>query len=96
MLCPRYPDYHPSLPGATLGGRTLDSAPFDTSPLGELAALVLRGPASTPVTHAEWERWRFAHRFDEDLLARRDEAGDRDRRPRARGRAADRLPRRRR
>ena len=75
VLCPRYPDYHPSLPGATLGGRTLDSAPFDTSPLGELAALVLRGPASTPVTHAEWERWRFAHRFDEDLLARRDEAG---------------------
>ena len=28
VLCPRYPDYHPSLPGATLGGRTLDSAPF--------------------------------------------------------------------
>jgi 3-oxosteroid 1-dehydrogenase len=74
-LCPDYPDYHPSLPGATLGGRTLDSAPFDTAVLGELAPLVLRGPASTPVTHGEWDRWRFAHRFDEALLARRDEQG---------------------
>ena len=71
-LCPDYPDYLQSLPGATLGGRTLDSAPFDASALGDL---VLRGPASVPVTHAEWDRWRFAHRFDEDLLARRDEAG---------------------
>jgi 3-oxosteroid 1-dehydrogenase len=74
-LCPAYPDYHPYLPGATLGGRTLDSAPFDTAALGELAPRLLRGPASTPVTHAEWDRWRFAHRFDAALLARRDEAG---------------------
>jgi 3-oxosteroid 1-dehydrogenase len=75
VLCPDYPDYLQSLPGATLGGRTLDSAPFDTAALGELGPLVLRGPASTPVTHAEWDRWRFAHRFDEDLLAQRDETG---------------------
>jgi 3-oxosteroid 1-dehydrogenase len=71
-LCPDYPDYLQTLPGATLGGRTLDSAPFDASALGDR---VLRGPASTPVTHAEWDRWRFAHRFEEDLLARRDEQG---------------------
>jgi 3-oxosteroid 1-dehydrogenase len=71
VLCPRYPEYHPSLPGATLGGRTLDSAPFDA---GALDAEVLRGPASAPVPHAEWEQWRFVHRYDHDLLARRDAA----------------------
>ena len=72
VLCPRYPDYHPSLPGATLGGRTLDSAPLAA---GDAADEVLRGPASAPVTHAEWERWRFVHRYDADLLAERDAAG---------------------
>ena len=71
VLCPRYPEYHPSLPGATLGGRTLDSAPFAA---GDLDQEVLRGPASAPVTHAEWERWRFVHRYDADLLAERDAA----------------------
>jgi 3-oxosteroid 1-dehydrogenase len=71
VLCPRYPEYHPSLPGATLGGRTLDSAPFAA---GDLDHEVLRGPASAPVTHAEWERWRFVHRYDADLLAERDAA----------------------
>jgi succinate dehydrogenase/fumarate reductase flavoprotein subunit len=70
VLCPRYPDYHPSQPGATAGGRTLDSAPFDG-----LVEPVLRGPASAPVTHAEWESWRFAHRYDDRLLAERDAAG---------------------
>jgi succinate dehydrogenase/fumarate reductase flavoprotein subunit len=71
VLCPRYPDYHPSLPGATLGGRTLDSKPFKA---GDLDGEVLRGPASAPVTHAEWERWRFVHRYDTELLAERDAA----------------------
>ena len=71
VLCPRYPEYHPSLPGATLGGRTLDSAPFEA---GDLDGEVLRGPASAPITHAEWERWRFVHRYDQDLLAQRDAA----------------------
>jgi hypothetical protein len=68
VLCPRYPDYHPSRPGATQGGRTLDSKPL-TAP--GLDGRVLRGPASAPVTHAEWERWRFVHRYDHDLLERR-------------------------
>jgi len=72
VLCPRYPDYHPTLLGATTGGRTLDSKPFDAS---EAPGPVLRGPASVPVTHAEWERWRFVHRYDQDLLAEREAAG---------------------
>jgi sugar phosphate isomerase/epimerase len=72
VLCPRYPDYHPTLPGATTGGRTLDSKPFDAS---EAPGPVLRGPGSVPVTHAEWERWRFVHRYDQDLLAEREAAG---------------------
>jgi 3-oxosteroid 1-dehydrogenase len=72
VLCPRYPDYHPALPGATLGGRTLDSAPLAA---GDAVDEVLRGQASAPVTHAEWERWRFVHRYDADLLAERDATG---------------------
>jgi choline dehydrogenase-like flavoprotein len=31
--CPRYPDYDPSRPGATTGGRALDTAPIDTGKL---------------------------------------------------------------
>lgn len=31
---PRYPDYHPELPGATAGGRVLEPVPFDAGTLG--------------------------------------------------------------
>jgi len=34
----RYPDYYPELPGATLGGRVLEAAPFDGARLGEAFA----------------------------------------------------------
>jgi succinate dehydrogenase/fumarate reductase flavoprotein subunit len=32
---PRYPDYYPDLPGATLGGRVLEPEPFDGARLGD-------------------------------------------------------------
>lgn len=40
---PRYPDYYPDLPGATVGGRVLEPVPFDGRQLGKRFAL-LRPP----------------------------------------------------
>lgn len=40
---PRYPDYYPELPGATVGGRVLEPVPFDGCQLGSDFAL-LRDP----------------------------------------------------
>jgi glycine/D-amino acid oxidase-like deaminating enzyme len=39
----RYPDYYPDLPGATAGGRVLESLPFDASELG-LDFVLMRPP----------------------------------------------------
>lgn len=40
---PTYPDYYPTLPGATLGGRVLEPEPFEAAALGPSFAL-LRDP----------------------------------------------------
>ncbi|MGC9665405.1 FAD-dependent oxidoreductase [Planosporangium sp. 12N6] len=69
--CPHYPDYHPDRAGATLGGRCLDMAPLHLDALVPLAARVRVPPGYVPVTHAEWERWRYPHRYDRDLIERR-------------------------
>ena len=62
--CPRYPDYDPSRPGATAGGRALDSEPIDTGPLTPLAADILIPPGYLPMSFAEWESWRYPGRYD--------------------------------
>jgi 3-oxosteroid 1-dehydrogenase len=69
--CARYPDYHPDRPGATLGGRCLDMLPVDPSAMVPLAREVLVPPGYLPMTHAEWERWRYPDNFDWSLLRRR-------------------------
>jgi succinate dehydrogenase/fumarate reductase flavoprotein subunit len=69
--CATYPDYHPSLPGATLGGRCLDMLPIDLTALTPLARLVRTPPGYVAMTHAEWERWRYPARFDWPLLRQR-------------------------
>jgi len=69
--CPRYPDYDPSRPGATAGGRALDSEPIDTSKLTPLAADILVPPGYLPMSFAEWESWRYPDRFDWRLLRER-------------------------
>lgn len=69
--CPFYPDYHPSLPGAAPGGRCLDMQPLDTSRLTPLTRLVRTPPGYVPMTHAEWEQWRYPDRFDRELLEKR-------------------------
>jgi 3-oxosteroid 1-dehydrogenase len=73
--CPRYPDYHPERPGAALGGRCLDSGPADLSVMTPLARQVRVPAGYLPMTHAEWERWRYPDRFDAALLRRRERDG---------------------
>jgi hypothetical protein len=73
--CPDYPDYHPDRPGAAAGGRCLDMLPADLSAMVPLAREVRVPPGYLPMTHAEWERWRYPSRFDWDLLGTRLAAG---------------------
>jgi succinate dehydrogenase/fumarate reductase flavoprotein subunit len=70
-----YPDYHPSLPGATVGGRCLDMEPADLRQRTPLASLIRVPPGYLPFTHAEWEQWRYPRNFDSALLAERLDAG---------------------
>jgi len=73
--CPDYPDYHPERPGAAAGGRCLDMLPADLSAMVPLARQVRVPPGYLPMTHAEWERWRYPSRFDRELLSIRLAAG---------------------
>jgi 3-oxosteroid 1-dehydrogenase len=73
--CARYPDYHPGRPGARLGGRCLDMLPADVAAMVPLARRVRVPPGYLPMTHAEWERWRYPDRFDWALLHRRERDG---------------------
>jgi 3-oxosteroid 1-dehydrogenase len=75
VACPSYPDYHPGRPGATSGGRCLDMLPADLSAMVPLARRVRVPPGYLPMTHAEWERWRYPSCFDAGLLRTRMEAG---------------------
>jgi hypothetical protein len=69
--CPNYPDYHPHLPGWSPGGRAHDAAPVDLGDFVAEAADVLLPPGYLPITHAEWEQWRFPSQFDWDLIEER-------------------------
>lgn len=75
VVCPNYPDYHPHLAGATCGGRTFDAGLVARSDLVDEASRILVAPAYTPLTHAEWERWRYPEHIDHDLLRERREQG---------------------
>ena len=67
VACPSYPDYHPGRPGATEGGRCLDMLPADLSEMVPLAKQVRVPPGYLPMTHAEWEHWRYPSRFDREI-----------------------------
>jgi 3-oxosteroid 1-dehydrogenase len=73
--CPHYPDYHPSRPGSTLGGRCLDMHPADLTALTPLTSQIRTPHGYLPMTHAEWEQWRYPQRFDWTVLERRQQAG---------------------
>jgi glycine/D-amino acid oxidase-like deaminating enzyme len=69
--CPNYPDYHPHLPGWSPGGRAHDAAPINLNDLVAEAGDVLLPPGYLPITHAEWEQWRYPALFDWDLIEER-------------------------
>lgn len=75
VVCPHYPDYHQDYAGATRGGRCFDVGPIDLNKLVSLARSVRQPPGYTPITHAEWEKWRFPANIDHELLATRMAAG---------------------
>ena len=75
VLCPTYPDYFPSRPGATVGGRALDAEPLDTCGLSPLVRDILVPPGYVPMTFAEWERLRYPDRYDWTLLDERRRTG---------------------
>jgi 3-oxosteroid 1-dehydrogenase len=71
VVCPNYPDYHQDRAGATRGGRCFDVAPIDLGGLVPQARSVRQPPGYTPITHAEWEKWRYPANTDQDLLTTR-------------------------
>jgi len=71
VACPNYPDYHPDVPGWSPGGRAYDSAPVDLNDLVAEARNVLLPPGYLPITHAEWEQWRYPSRYDWNLIEQR-------------------------
>lgn len=73
--CPHYPDYHPERIGATLGGRCLDMEPAELCAMVPQARQVRMPPGYLPMTHAEWERWRYPASYDWELLRRRERDG---------------------
>lgn len=75
LMCPNYPDYHPSRPGGTLGGRCMDVLPLDTTTLVPQARAVRVPPGYVTMTHNEWERWRYPARFDWELIRKRRDGG---------------------
>jgi 3-oxosteroid 1-dehydrogenase len=68
VVCPNYPDYHPELEGATVGGRCLDAEPVHTGRLHPLATKTLLPDGYTPITHAEWEAWRLPSAMDRAII----------------------------
>jgi len=75
VACPHYPDYHPELEGATAGGRCLDMEPVRLGDLVPEVSALYTPPGYVPLTHAEWERWRYPDRFDHALLQARQRDG---------------------
>lgn len=71
VVCPNYPDYHQHCAGATTGGRCFDMAPIDLNDLVPEVWSVRQPPGYSPITHAEWEKWRYPANIDHELLATR-------------------------
>ncbi|KAA9154683.1 FAD-dependent oxidoreductase [Amycolatopsis acidicola] len=74
-ICPNYPDYHQDYEGATQGGRCFDVGPVHLRELVPEARSVRQPPGYSPITHAEWENWRYPANIDTELLASRQAQG---------------------
>ena len=65
------PDYNAHWQGGKEGGRVLDNDPFSTAGHPGTAELLRTGPHFPPLTYQERHDWRWAHRFDQSLIAQR-------------------------
>ncbi len=73
-LVPELPDYRPDLPGAHVGGRTIEADPIAAAEAGAWADRVHVGPTFAPMTYQEVIRWRgyaYPHHIDHALVAQR-------------------------
>lgn len=75
VVCPNYPDYHQAYSGVARGGRCFDVAPINLTDLVPQARSIRHPPGYSPMTHTEWERWRYPGNVDHELLAARMAAG---------------------
>ncbi|MFJ6114588.1 FAD-dependent oxidoreductase [Agrococcus sediminis] len=71
VVCPNYPDYHPHLEGATIGGRCFDMQVLQLDDLVAESSNVRMAPGYLPITHREWEAWRYPENMDMALLRER-------------------------
>ncbi len=69
-----FPDYRQDLPGAAVGGRTLEPSLWDSTELGTLREH-LRGDGRAPFTMQEYEAWGAFTKFPWDELDARVEQG---------------------
>lgn len=76
-VCPNYPDYHLDREGAVTGGRCLDMEVLWTADLSPVSRNVREAPGYVPITHQEWEEWRYPRHYDTGLLMERYESGGR-------------------
>jgi 3-oxosteroid 1-dehydrogenase len=72
-----FPDYHPELPGARPGGRTLDNLVFDPGPYPGVGELARQGSHFPLLTYEEAHRWRWPENYDWELIASRMMSGAR-------------------
>ncbi|MDR6688634.1 succinate dehydrogenase/fumarate reductase flavoprotein subunit [Arthrobacter sp. 1088] len=71
VACPNYPDYHTDLPGSRAGGRCFDMVPLETDSLVPEARQVRIPPGYTPITHEDWESWRYPSYYDQAQIEER-------------------------
>lgn len=76
-VCPNYPDYHLNYAGATVGGRCLDMEILWRDSVRPESRQVREAPSYSPITHAEWEKWRYPQFTDAKKLAERYDEGGR-------------------
>src|SRR6185503_19556410 len=69
------PDYHPDLPGARDGGRTLDNRPFPTAGRPGLPDRIRSGPHFAALTYDEKHRWRKQEPERQAVIAARERDG---------------------
>ena len=72
---PHYPDYHPGGPGRLSAAGAWTCGPADLTRHDAAGRLIRTPPGYLPMTHAEWEQWRYPYRFDRNCSTARERDG---------------------